>query len=64
MKKYFYLLSTSLLLDAWAAFAQPAVSEKDFRTNAHPRIFVTKDDKQVILEKIELLPYTAIIPVM
>lgn len=53
MKKYFYLLSTSLLLDVWAAFAQPAVSEKDFRTNAHPRVFVTKDDKQAILEKIE-----------
>ncbi len=53
MKKYFYLLATFLLWNVWTAFAQPAVSEKDFRTNVHPRVFVTKDDKQAILEKIE-----------
>lgn len=53
MKKYFYFLVVFLLLDVWTAFAQPAVSEKDFRTNAHPRVFVTKDDQQAILKKIE-----------
>ena len=37
------------------AFAQSAISEKDFRTNTHPRIFVTMDDKQAIQAKIELV---------
>lgn len=53
MKKYFYLLATFLLFDVWPLSAQPTVSEKDFRTNAHPRVFVTKEDKQAILKKIE-----------
>ena len=53
--KYFYLFSIFLLLDVWMAFAQSAISEKDFRTNTHPRIFVTMDDKQAIQAKIELV---------
>ncbi|WP_284515458.1 hypothetical protein [Bacteroides sp. AM54-2NS] len=51
--KYFYLFSIFLLLDVWIAFAQSTISEKDFRTNMHPRVFVTMDDKQAILAKIE-----------
>lgn len=51
--KYFYLFSIFLLLDVWMAFAQSAISEKDFRTNTHPRVFVTMDDKQAIQAKIE-----------
>lgn len=53
MNKCFYLLSIILLLDVWTAFAQPVIHEKDFRTNAHPRIFVTMDDKQAVLSKIK-----------
>ena len=51
--RYFYLFSIFLLLDVWIAFAQSTISEKDFRTNMHPRVFVTMDDKQAIQAKIE-----------
>ncbi len=53
MKKFINPLFAFLLLPISAAFAQSSISEKDFRTNEHPRVFVTKGDKQAILNKIE-----------
>lgn len=51
-KKYFGLTLLLLATGFITAFAQ-MVSEKDFRTNAHPRVFVTAADKVAILRKIE-----------
>lgn len=51
-EKYRRLLFLSVMLSSVAAFAQPAISESDFRTSSHPRVFVTGGDRQAILSKI------------
>lgn len=47
------MLLLSGLLSQQTLIAQPGVCETDFRTNAHPRIFVTEADRQAIRDKIE-----------
>lgn len=44
-------IASSMLMVSLIVSAQ--IKETDFHTNAHPRVFVTKDNKQAILEKIE-----------
>lgn len=51
-EKYRRLLFLSVMLSSVAAFAQPSISESDFRTSSHPRVFVTGGDRQAILSKI------------
>lgn len=56
MRKRLFIIAISVVANSAIAFAQQ-VCESDFHTNAHPRVFVTKDDRSSVLEKIKTVSW-------
>lgn len=55
--KIHFLMSTLFVASSFLSATAQQVKESDFRTIAHPRVFVTTDDKQAIRNKIETVEW-------
>lgn len=57
MNKIRLLIAYLFLVAASATACAQQISERDFRTVSHPRIFVTADERPLILQKIKEVPW-------
>ena len=57
MRKRLFIITIGLVTNSAIAFAQQ-ITESDFHTNTHPRVFVTLTDRPSILEKIKNVGWT------